>query len=68
MKRLVALAALTLTLAGCGGNYAMTPDEIAVIAEARDACNDAGGLFIQWPTDLGQRWRCDFDQREGSDQ
>ncbi|MFN4000888.1 hypothetical protein [Microcella sp.] len=62
----LAVASLVLLLAGCGGNYAQTPDEIAEIAEARDACNEAGGLFVQWSTDFGQRWRCDFDQREDS--
>ena len=42
----------------------MTPEEIAEIAAARDACNAADGTFVQWSTDFGQRWRCDFDQRE----
>lgn len=61
---LAALAAVILLLAGCGGNWAMTPEEIAEIAAARDACNAADGTFVQWSTDFGQRWRCDFDQRE----
>lgn len=60
-----ALAVVVLLLTGCGGNWAMTPEEIAEIAAARDACNAADGTFVQWSTDFGQRWRCDFDQREG---
>ncbi len=59
-----ALAVVVLLLAGCGGNWAMTPEEIAEIAAARDACNAADGTFLQWSTEFGNRWRCDFDQRE----
>ena len=66
MKRaaVAAVGVVILFLAGCGGNYAMTPDEIAEIAAARDACNAADGTFLQWSTGFGNRWRCDFDQRE----
>lgn len=61
---MAALAVVVLLLTGCGGNWAMTPEEIAEIAAARDACNAADGTFLQWSTEFGNRWRCDLDQRE----
>jgi hypothetical protein len=63
MKRLIVATALVLSLTGCGV-HGMTTDEIRELAEARDACNAAGGVFAQWQTDFGTRYRCDFDQRE----
>lgn len=60
----IALAVIAiLVLTGCSATH--TFDDVNRIAEIRDACNEAGGVFHHWRADLGDRWYCNFDQREG---
>lgn len=63
MKKAIAILLMTLVLSACSFNP--STEEIQRLAEARDSCNDLGGVFVQWETGLGaESYRCDFDQRE----
>jgi hypothetical protein len=62
---IVAALAVIMTLAPTGCARPHTFDDVNRIAEIRDACNEAGGTFHHWRADLGDRWYCNFDQREG---
>lgn len=61
----LALVVVVFALTGCGN--VMSIEEIAELAAARDLCNEAGGVFVQWGTEFGQMWKCDFDQRDSGD-
>jgi len=58
VKRAVVIAITgALVLAGCGN------PSIPELAQMRDECNQAGGVFHQWRGGLGtEQFRCDFDQ------
>lgn len=60
-------ALLCLALVGCGGNQASTPDEMREIAEARDACHELSGTFLQWYGATSYEWKCDFSDPEPHD-
>lgn len=68
MKRAVVVAlAAVLGLTGCSYVDAGDPEVMKEIAEARDTCAELGGTFEQWATDLGARWRCNFDETDVSE-